>query len=72
MADGCFSAAERIFLSLQRRIWKTQHFTARAETEDDRLEKDRLEVLRIDAQTLREALSANVKPRGRGQFQLNS
>jgi len=28
--------------------------------------------LATNAQTLREALSANVKPRGRGQFQLNS
>jgi hypothetical protein len=48
-----FSAAERIFLPLQHRkalgVANSQEliFTARAETEDDRLEKDHLEVLRL-------------------------
>jgi hypothetical protein len=34
-------------------------------------DKDLMEVLATNAQTLREALSANSKPRGRGQFQLD-
>jgi len=37
-------------------------FTARAESEEFRLRKDRLEVLANTAQTLREALSPNVSP----------
>ena len=66
-ARCCFSQQNTSSSPLQRRelwVWPTTKscFPARAESEEFRLRKDRLEVLANTAQTLREALSPNVSP----------